>query len=144
MVQEMKVQCPCGQVIDSPAGYKLLFLKKELLEIDILCPNDTCYMSGGGGIGCIRFKFDGKEAKFSYATFYPPFVTWNSNRLGSENTQKVLKEHLVYLAKHRIDWNSIKEDLLKKEVEKKVREEEVRKRAEIIAKEEELTKKTIA
>ena len=38
------IQCPCGQNIIDYNDYLLLFLKKDMGEIDILCPNDYCYL----------------------------------------------------------------------------------------------------
>lgn len=99
-----KVQCPCGRTIESSGDYKVLFLKKELQEIDLLCPNETCYLRE---LGYIKFEFKDKEAKFKEASFYPPFVTWNAGRLGSENAEKKLKDHLKGLVKDVIDWKKI-------------------------------------
>ena len=31
-----KIQCPCGRIINSPEEYKIVYLKHELQEIDIL------------------------------------------------------------------------------------------------------------
>ena len=44
MSEEEYVQCPCGRVIKDPEEYKVVYLKHEMREIDILCPNDSCYL----------------------------------------------------------------------------------------------------
>jgi len=106
-VQEAKIQCPCGRIIESPGDYKLLFLKKELNEIDILCPNDTCHLRE---LGYIKFKIEDDNVKFESARFYSPFVTWNAGRLGREKALQILKEHLRAIIHEHIDWNKIKED----------------------------------
>jgi hypothetical protein len=94
------IQCPCGRVIEDPEEYKVLFLKRELQEIDILCPNDSCYLRE---LGYIKFNVEGGKAKFKEASFYPPFVTWNSGRLGADEAETQLKNHLKLIAK-RVDW----------------------------------------
>lgn len=100
------IECPCGTVIESPARYALLFLKKELLEIDILCPNETCYLRE---LGYVRFDMSGQEIAFKEASFYPPFVTWNATQLGKEQTQEALKKHLKEIVTKHIRWNEIAE-----------------------------------
>lgn len=99
-----RVQCPCGRVIESPSEYKVLYLKKELHEIDILCPSDTCYLRE---LGYVRFDMPDKEAKFKDAAFYPPFVTWNAGRMGHEKAEKILKSHLKEIVTKLIDWARI-------------------------------------
>lgn len=99
-----KIQCPCGRVIENPGDYTLLYLKHELREIDILCPNDACYLRE---LGYVRFEFRDKQAKFKEATFYPPFVTWNSGRIGHENSEALLKSHLKEIVTKMIDWARI-------------------------------------
>jgi hypothetical protein len=97
------VQCPCGRVIENPEEYKIMYLKRELQEIDILCPNDSCYLRE---LGYIKFDIKAGKAKFKEASFYPPFVTWNSGRMGPENAETQLKNHLKTIAK-KIDWARI-------------------------------------
>jgi len=97
------VQCPCGRVIESPDEYKVIYLKHEMREIDILCPNDSCYLRE---LGYVKFDLVGGKAKFKEASFYPPFVTWNSGRLGFEKAEKILKNHLREIIR-RIDWERI-------------------------------------
>ena len=97
------VQCPCGRIIENPEDYKILFLKRELQEIDILCPNDSCYLRE---LGYIRFKIKDGNANFDEASFYPPFVTWNSSRVGAEDVERILKDHLKKIAK-RVDWDRL-------------------------------------
>ena len=111
-----QVQCPCGRTIEKPGDYKVLYLKKELNEIDILCPNDTCYLRE---LGYIRFEVHNKKVKFKDATFYPPFVTWNSGRMGHEKSEKVLKTHLKEIVTKLIDWDRISKGIAAAEVAKK-------------------------
>jgi hypothetical protein len=94
------IQCPCGRVIEDPEEYKVLFLKRELQEIDILCPNDSCYLRE---LGYIKFDVQEGKAKFKEASFYPPFVTWNSGRMGADEAETKLKNHLKMIAK-KVDW----------------------------------------
>ena len=108
------IQCPCGRVIKSPREYRLVFLRRGALEVDILCPNEVCYLKE---LGYVRFKIDDDSVKFEKAEFYPPFVTWNSSRLGYEKTSRMLKEHLKTIIKELIDWEQVKEVL--KEVKAK-------------------------
>jgi len=98
-----KIQCPCGRIIEDPEEYKVVYLKHELKEIDILCPNDSCYLRE---LGYIKFDIVNGEAKFKEASFYPPFVTWNSGRLGADKAEKILKDHLKRIAK-RVDWERL-------------------------------------
>ena len=100
------VQCPCGTAIEDSSRYTLLLLKKELSEIDILCPNETCYLRE---LGYVRFAISGREAVFREGAFYPPFVTWNSTQLGREATQKILKEHLREIVIRHIRWTDVAE-----------------------------------
>jgi hypothetical protein len=99
-----KVQCPCGRIIEDPNEYKILFLKRELQEIDILCPNDSCYLRE---LGYVKFEMHNRKAIFKEATFYPPYVTWNAGRLGAENSEKSLKDHLREIVTRVIDWEKI-------------------------------------
>ena len=97
----MPVQCPCGRQINDASEFKLLFLKKELNEIDILCPNETCYLRELGYIG---FDVVDGKPKFREASFYPPFVTWNKSQLGEEEAGKTLKQMLKDIVTKYIDW----------------------------------------
>ncbi len=99
-----KAQCPCGRDVGKAEEYTTLYLKKELKEIDILCPNDACYLRE---LGYIRFDFENGKAKFKEATFYPPFVTWNAGRLGFEKAESLLKAHLKELVTKKINWGKI-------------------------------------
>ncbi len=104
MAKELnKIQCPCGRIIEDPEEYKVLYLKHEMREIDILCPNDACYLRE---LGYVKFDIENGKAKFKEASFYPPFVTWNAGRLGFENAEKLLKSHLKHIVE-RIDWERI-------------------------------------
>jgi hypothetical protein len=96
--------CPCGRKIEAASEFKLLYLKKELNEIDILCPNDNCYLRE---VGYIKFEIVEGKPKFKEASFYPPFVTWNASQLGREKAIEELKKVLKDLV-NRIDWALIK------------------------------------
>lgn len=110
------IQCPCGRVIKDPSEYKLLYLKKEQNEVDILCPNDTCYLRE---LGFVKFKVDENgEIRLEKASFYPPFVTWNVARMGREKATKTLREHLRWIYSKGIDWEKIKVDIKKRKGEK--------------------------
>lgn len=98
-----KIQCPCGRIIESGDEYKVLYLKHEMREIDVLCPNDGCYLRE---LGYVRFGLEKKKAKFKEASFYPPYVTWNSGRLGFEKAEEMLKSHLGEIVV-KIDWKRI-------------------------------------
>jgi len=110
------IQCPCGRVIKDPSEYKLLYLKKEQNEVDILCPNDTCYLRE---LGFVKFRVDENgEIRLEKASFYPPFVTWNVARMGREKATKTLREHLRWIYSKGIDWEKIKVDIKKRKGEK--------------------------
>lgn len=90
-------------MIENPDEYKVLYLKHEMREIDVLCPNDACYLRE---LGYVRFDLKKKKAKFTEASFYPPFVTWNSGRMSFDEAEKMLKHHLSDIVK-KIDWDRI-------------------------------------
>jgi len=98
------LQCPCGRKISEASEFHLLFLKKELNEIDVLCPNDSCYLRE---LGYIRFDVVENKAKFKEASFYPPFVTWNSSQLGKGEAQDALKDMLRDIVRKQINWSKI-------------------------------------
>jgi len=104
------IRCPCGVPIERPEQYHLIFLKKELHEIDILCPNEACYLRE---LGFLRFHMNGEEAVFDEGAFYPPFVTWNASQIGSEIANGVLTQHIKKLVKEQIDWIDIAQSVLK-------------------------------
>ncbi|HID91234.1 TPA: hypothetical protein EYP44_04660 [Candidatus Bathyarchaeota archaeon] len=101
-----RVQCPCGRIITNADEYNLLFLKKEMYEIDILCPNDSCYLRE---LGYVKFEMRGDAARFKEASFYPPFVTWNTARLG-DDAMRLLKGQLRDIVVKVIDWAKIARD----------------------------------
>ncbi len=109
MSTEEYLQCPCGKIYKSPEEYKLVFLKKEQCEIDILCANPACHLKE---LGYIKFKIDREHRKVhvEIASFYPPYVTWNATRLGRDKANKLLEEHLRYIIEKRIDWKRISEE----------------------------------
>lgn len=104
----------CGRIIKDPSEYKVMYVKKENREIDILCPNDTCYLRE---LGFIQFTLEDDKPKILKATFYSPFVTWNVARLGKEMANEILKQHLQQLIKRYIDWRKIVEET-KKQIER--------------------------
>ncbi|MBS7610742.1 hypothetical protein KEJ27_00800 [Candidatus Bathyarchaeota archaeon] len=109
-MSEQTLQCPCGRIITNPQEFKLLFLKMEMKEIDILCPNDSCYLRE---LGYIKFDIKDGAPVFKEAMFYPPFVTWNNSRLGSEVSMKLMREHLRTIVTRIVDWKRIKENIEK-------------------------------
>lgn len=108
------VQCVCGRVIRDASEYKVVYIKKENREIDILCPNDTCYLRE---LGFVQFTVDDDKPKIQKATFYSPFVTWNVARLGKERANELLKQHLQQLLRRHVDWRKIVEET-KKQIER--------------------------
>ena len=110
------IQCVCGRIIKDASEYKLLFLKKERNEIDILCPNDTCYLRE---LGFIQFELvEGGKPRITKATFYSPFVTWNTARLGKEKAMAMLKQQLRDIVKKYINWDKIATEARKYEEKK--------------------------
>jgi len=109
MSQEHYLQCPCGKEYRSPDEYKIVFVKKDQCEIDILCVNPACHLKE---LGYVKFKVDRESEKVlvEIAAFYPPYVTWNTTRLGREDALKLLNEHLMHIVKKRIDWRKVTED----------------------------------
>lgn len=103
------LQCPCGKDYESPDEYKIVFLKKDQCEIDILCVNPACHLKE---LGYIKFEVDREKMKIliEIAAFYPPYVTWNATRLGRENALKLLNEHLRHIIENRIDWKKIADE----------------------------------
>ncbi len=103
------LQCPCGKVYKDPNEYKLVFVKKEQCEIDIMCSNPACHLKE---LGYVKFKIDKKHRKVhvEIASFYSPYVTWNNTRLGKEKAMRLLEEHLRYIVEKRIDWSRIARD----------------------------------
>lgn len=122
--EEVRIQCPCGRYIDSPSEYKLLYLKKEMNEIDILCPNDACFLRE---LGFVKFEVDeAGRLKVTGASFYPPFVTWNTARLGTDPALQVLRTHLKAIVQQYIDWKRVKEDVTKRRKEEEEKEKKAR------------------
>jgi len=106
---EKILQCPCGKEYRSPDEYKIVFLKKNQCEIDILCANPACHLKE---LGYVKFKVDREKGKvlIEVAAFYPPYVTWNATRMGRDEALKLLNEHLRYIVEKRIDWKKIVEE----------------------------------
>ncbi len=107
-------QCPCGHKIDDSSDYNILYLKKELMEIDILCPNSVCYL---GELGFIKFEIEDGQPKLELARFYSPYVTWNATRMGEEKASTLLKDHLRKLITGKINWRQIAKDSANLETE---------------------------
>lgn len=99
-----KLQCPCGRIIDSANDYDAIYLRHEVREVAILCPNNNCYLRE---LGYVRFEIDGDEAKVKEAAFYSPYITWNIDQLGNEKAIENLKTHLHELVSKVIDWRKI-------------------------------------
>jgi len=109
------VQCVCGTYIRSPADYDLVFLKKDQMEIDIICPNPDCYLHE---LGFIKFKVESGKPYLVDARFYSPFCTWNASRMGRETMEKKLRQHLIWLVEEGVDWKGVMTSLKKYEDEK--------------------------
>ncbi len=107
--EEGVLQCPCGKEYRDPMEYKLVFVKKEQCEIDILCSNPACHLKE---LGYIKFKIDKTHRKVhvEIASFYSPYVTWNNTRLGKEKAMRLLESHLRFILEKRIDWKRIMEE----------------------------------
>lgn len=106
-MSENKIQCPCGVYIKDNQ-YKLLYLKKDIGEIDILCYNDLCYLKE---LGYLKFHVDElQKINFNKGRFYSPFVTWNATRMSEEKASDVLKRHLIFITENLIDWQKVIED----------------------------------
>ncbi len=90
------LQCVCGASISDFEDYKIIFVKKDLLELDILCPNEYCPLRE---LGYLKFSFDkiNKKVRFEKAKFYTPYVTWNVARFGKEKVESLLKRQLKQL-----------------------------------------------
>ena len=107
----IQIQCPCGQIIKDYRDYLLLYLKKDMGEIDILCPNEYCYLRE---LGFLKFSFENDQIKFERGRFYAPYVTWNSTRMNEEETIKILKQHLIDITEKNVTWGKIKQGLMSK------------------------------
>jgi len=116
------VQCVCGTYIKSPADYGLVFLKKDQMEIDIICPNPDCYLHE---LGFIKFDVKDGKPRLVNARFYSPFCTWNASRMGTKAMEKKLREHLIWLVEEGVDWKGVL-GALKKYEEQKAEAERVR------------------
>ena len=115
------IQCPCGEFIDNYRKYQLLYLKKEMEEIDILCPNEYCYLRE---LGFLKFEIDESgHIQFNKGRFYAPFVTWNATRMTEKTTTKLLKQHLIEITEKHVAWNKVKDDFLKKKETKQTSKE---------------------
>ncbi|MHA2074450.1 MAG: hypothetical protein ACW97X_07510 [Candidatus Hodarchaeales archaeon] len=102
------IQCPCGHDIKDYNDYLLLFLKKDMGEIDILCPNDYCYLRE---LGFLKFDIgESGDVIFEKGRFYAPYVTWNATKMTEEATVRILRQHLIDIAEKNIDWERIKKD----------------------------------
>ena len=108
------IQCVCGRSIRDASEYKVVYIKKENRELDILCPNDTCYLRE---LGFVQFKLEGDKPKITKASFYSPFVTWNVARLGKDRATKLLKQHLQDIVRKYVNWDRIVEET-KKQIER--------------------------
>lgn len=126
MSSEDFLQCPCGKIYKNPGDYTVVFVKKDQCEVDILCSNPACFLKE---LGYVKFSYDkdNQKVKVNVASFYPPYVTWNTTRLGRDKALRILESHLRELIGRNIDWRRVVEDLHPNCVEKiHVREEEAR------------------
>ena len=99
------IQCPCGQEIKTYNQFILLYLKKDLGEIDILCPNEYCYLRE---LGYLKIEInDNSDIKFEKGKFYSPFVTWNATRITEDRTRKMLKDFLIDITEKLVQWDKI-------------------------------------
>ena len=106
------IQCPCGQTIEDYSKYQTIYLKKELGEIDILCPNEFCYLRE---LGFLKFEINrSMEIEFDKGRFYSPYVTWNATRMSEEKTVKILKQHLIDITEKLVSWEKVKLDYRQK------------------------------
>lgn len=112
MPDKGNIQCPCGQIIGNSSEYNLLFLKKDLDEIDILCPNEFCYLRE---LGFITFKLAENTIKLNKGRFYAPFVTWNATRMSEEEIVSELRQHLIEICEKHIQWNRISVQTIKRQ-----------------------------
>lgn len=110
--EESNAQCPCGHKLNNSSEYNILYLKKEMREIDILCPNSVCYL---GELGFIKFEITDNQAELKHTRFYSPYVTWNATRLGEDKASMLLKSHLKELITEKINWRQIIDETLKME-----------------------------
>jgi hypothetical protein len=100
-------QCPCGRLIRSPKEYSIFLLNLREHEINVLCPNEGCYL---GELGRIRFTTKGRSWSIEEASFNSFFLSWNSDRLGEERTKDLLESHLRDVIRG-IDWPSVMDRL---------------------------------
>jgi len=126
------IQCVCGTYIRSPSDYQLIFLKKDQMEIDVVCPNPDCYLHE---LGFIKFKMSQGKPHLVDARFYSPFCTWNASRLGRDKMQSMLREHLIWLVEEGVDWKGVVDSLEKYEREKAEAEKARQKASETKAQE---------
>ena len=114
------IQCPCGQNIKDYNDYLLLFLKKNMGEIDILCPNDYCYLRE---LGFLKFDIsESEEVIFEKGRFYAPYVTWNATKMSEAATLRILKQHLIDITEKVVDWERIKKDHISDEQKPSLKE----------------------
>ena len=84
-----------------------LYLKKDMKEIDILCPNEYCYLRE---LGFLKFNVENGLIKLEKGRFYAPYVTWNATRMSEEKTVEILKQHLVEITEKHVHWEIIKKE----------------------------------
>ncbi len=104
-----EIQCPCGQTIEDYKKYLLLYLKKDMGEIDILCPNEYCYLRE---LGFLKFNVDDfGKINFEKGRFYAPYSTWNATRISEVSTVDILRQHLINIAEKLVDWEKIRKSV---------------------------------
>ena len=102
MVDQIALQCACGETINSVTD--LILTKVEgANEVAIICPNPVCIFQEIG-----RCKYSSDEFATSNlieAEFISSFSTWNSINNGIKKTSKTLKNMLLEIVKEQIPKN---------------------------------------
>lgn len=87
-MSEELLECVCGRSIKSAREYRLVFAGNE---VKILCPNSSCPLRE---LGVVRPAQQGDSPKPPEVLFYPPYITWNTARLGEEKALRLIKQHM--------------------------------------------------
>jgi len=98
------LECPCGARIAHPDELRFVWIGREKDRLDILCPDDSCYLRE---VGCIEFKRCGDEVRLKGVTFYRPFSSWNLSRLGRERGNKLLRDLARGLVRRKLSWTQL-------------------------------------
>ena len=87
-MSEELLECVCGRSIRSAREYKLVFAGDE---VRILCPNPSCPLRE---LGVARSARQGDSPKPPEVHFHPPYITWNTARLGEEKALRLIRQHM--------------------------------------------------